>query len=743
MQDNVDAFNNAIQPIISDFNPADYDDFEDYLNTVNAMNAPKSESEIQEQLQKLNEDLNAGQKEAAESTEGPVIVIAGAGAGKTKTLTHRVASLLVKGVHAANIMVVTFTNKAAEEIKDRIESMVGENAQYINAGTFHSIVFRKILKMYPDSNYLSALGIDMHECSIMDTDDAKRLLRESISELSEQDKDQITDGDWNVSTFEKVMGAARANGQDVNDFMISIATGGKNEELERITSRVWTAYNSKCREVQGIDFDDILVFCNKMLQQEKHIASELGDMFKYVMLDEYQDTNRVQMSIMDAIVAGHKNICVVGDEKQSIYGFREADIKVILSFQNRYPGAKQINMQTNYRSYGEIIRHANACADAMEQRLSDGQLVAEKSFQEDPDLMARRKSNSVAMVQFRDTKQEAKFIVKAIKRDIFLGVPPNEIAILYRNRALKTDIERELVDTDTSYKMIGDTSFFQRAEVKDMVALIKFVFQPWDSLAGQRVLRAARMGVSDQAAKKAASTGLNTNEFLKEQANKKLKVKRKGETEPGPTAAAKKVAPFIAITEALRESVKYSDSPAFIKEVLAEFWDIYLKPKLENASSKDNNSEGFSSKIDNAQYVLDRLEKGMNDGLEVDEIIEELAMMVESNPDMDNDLASKIQLMTIHGSKGLEFDNVYAIGFDNVTMPGEDPKPDDLEESRRLAYVAMTRAAKKLVITCAQERMHFGTYIQTLPSMFMDEISARTNTRIHIMPEENSPSYSR
>lgn len=721
----------------------DYDDFEEFNAAAIAAEkaaeefSRRTEAEILDILEELNKDLNPGQKEAAETTEGAVIVIAGAGAGKTKTLTHRVATLLVKGVHAANILVVTFTNKAAEEIKERIEGMVGENAQYISAGTFHSVVFRKILKMHPESSYLRAIGVDMHECAIMDVDDATKLLKEALNELAPEDLVQINENDkWTPRSFEKIMSKARANGMDVNDFMASIAVGGSNEEQERITARAWLIYNRKCREAQSMDFDDILVFCNKMLQQEPHIAEQLGEEFKYVMLDEYQDTNRVQMNIMDAIVKKHHNICVVGDEKQSIYGFREADIQVILSFQNRYPEARQINMKNNYRSYSDIIRYANACADAMGQRLSDGQLIAMRQFEESPQDMSLRKSNKVFMVQFKDTEQEAKNIVRAIARDIQLGVAPKEIAILYRNRALKTDVERELVDMNMPYRLVGDTSFFQRAEVKDMVALIRFIFNPWDSLAGNRVLRATRMGVSEQAAKKAASNGMNTNEFLKEQGAKKLKTKKKGELEPEPTAAAKKLMPFIKLSEALRDSIKYGDSPAFIKDVLAEIWDIYLKPKLENSASRDADGDVMNSRLENVHYVLNRLEKNLNAGMEIDEIIEDLAMMVENNPDMDKDLDSKILMMTLHGSKGLEFDNVYMIGADNLTMPGEEPSYEEVEESRRLMYVGMTRAKKKLAISFTEERLVYGQFVRTQPSPFINEIEDRLKIRHYVMPKE-------
>lgn len=731
---------------LSAFSYMDIDD-DDYFDGTfipgEVKPSPLSEAEVLEKIRLLNAELNDGQRQAAETTEGPVIIIAGAGAGKTKTLTHRVSTLLLKGAHAANIMVVTFTNKAAEEIRDRIEMMVGEDAQYISAGTFHSIVFRKILKRFPESNYLASINLDMVECAILDDADATKLLKESMSELSEDDIQEIEANDWKLSKFEKIMGKARANGLDVRDFMTSIIPGALDEVAARITVRIWNAYNEKCRAANGIDFDDILLFCNKMLKSEPHIAEYLGDEFKYVMLDEYQDTNRVQMDIMDCIAKKHQNICVVGDEKQSIYGFREADIEVILSFRRRYPQAAQINATQNYRSYPEIIRYANACAAAMDQRLSDGQLVPMRQCDESPAELVQKKGNKVFMVEFDDSLTEADNVAKAIHRDLRNGVDPKEIAVLYRNRSLKIDLERKLVDMNVPYRLVGDTAFFQKAEVKDMVAMIKFIFNPWDTMAGMRMLNALKVGVSTQAAKKAAADGLNVNEFLKSQATKRLKVKKKGEDEPSLTAAAQKIAPFMTICEQLRESVKYGDSPAFIKETIAQIWDIYMRPRMALSAKKSERNDALDERLNNVAYVLQRIEGAMEKGTGMDAIIEDLSMMVENNPDMDKQIHTKVLLMTFHGSKGLEFDNVYMIGVDNVCMPGPDAEYKDIEESRRLMYVGMTRPKKKLAISYSRQRLEHGQMIQPMASPFIEEIERALKVkRFVVQPSEKQPSKS-
>lgn len=686
-------------------------------------------NEVNEALAKLNEPLNPEQRLAAETTEGPLMIVAGAGTGKTKTMIHRVATLMVKGVPAANIMIVTFTNNAAGEIKERLEGMIGENGQYVHAGTFHSIIFRQILQLYSHSEYLMGIGINMTECAILDDKESGSLLKDAIKELPDADKQQMDDNNWKVSEFEKVMGLEKAKGHDVHDFFARVAPGSRNEEKYRIIASVWSAYNKKCRDCNGIDFDDILLHADKMLKKEPQIAEELSRQFRYVMLDEYQDTNPVQMSIMDSIAKHHSNICTVGDEKQSIYKFRGADIEVILSFQKRYPSAVLVDMNKNYRSYQEIISYSNAVADAMGQKISDGQLDAQRQITEDSVQLKRKKANSVAMVEFANEKQEAATVTKAILRDLGVGVPGENIAILYRNRNLKSELERVLVDNNIPYQLIGDTSFFQKAEVKDAVALIRFVFHPWDSVAGFRTLKATSMRVSDAAAKKAmGKDGSNVSEFLRQQSVKRLKTTKKGQTEPDLTETAKKVKPFVEITKLLRDSVDYCDDPSYIRDALAELWDIYMRPGIEKKEKNATSGDGKGNldlRLENVQHIFRRVKEHLESGMTITEIIEDLSMMVDNTVDMDSDSSDKIKLMTMHASKGKEFDNVYIIGLDNITTHGQEPEPDEVEESRRLLYVGMTRAEKKLTMSYSLERLHNGEYIRPSGSEFIDEIEHR------------------
>ncbi|WP_170968502.1 ATP-dependent helicase [Psychromonas sp. SP041] len=704
--------------------------------------------EVRAALDELNKPLNPEQKVAAETTEGAVMVVAGAGAGKTKTVIHRVASLMIKNVYAGNILVMTFTNQAASEIKERLEGMIGENGQYVHAGTFHSIIFRELLKAFPEHPYFEKHGINMQECVILDEKDAESILKDAINELSEEDAEILNDQEFKVKQVLSVMSKERASGRNSSDFRRTIEPGSRTEITDRIVFQIWDNYTKKCSEMQGLDFDDILVHADRLLKSDKGLSEELSRKFQYIMLDEYQDTNPVQMSIMDSIAINHGNICVVGDEKQSIYGFRFADINVILSFDKRYKNVKLVNMNKNYRSYPNVIKYANGLADAMPRKLSDGQLDAQRPIQESRDEVLLRKSNSVAMVEFPSEELEAEAVMKAIKRDLNqFKMTGSDIAVLYRNRNLKNVLERELVQADIPYNIIGDRSFFQRAEVRDAVAMVRFVFNPWDSMAGFRLLKATSMKISDQAAKKAMrEEGVNVHEFLKQQSNKKLKAKKRGETEPDYTSSAKKAGPFIKLAEMIRKSAEYQDSPEFISDALARIWDIYLGQNLLKKADKEGGAK-VDNRVENVRYIFKKVKDSLTEGMSIGEIIEDLTMMVDNNSANDVDDRNKVQLMTMHASKGLEYKNVYVIGLDNQTTHGENMPPEEIEESRRLIYVAMTRAEKKLSMSYSCSRTHNGKRVNVHQSPFFDEIQERTLSSTFVVPDPyynkvSSPSFS-
>lgn len=675
-------------------------------------------------LRRLNADLNPEQRLAAETTEGPVILVAGAGAGKTKVLIHRVATLIAKKVPATEIMVVTFTNRAASEIKDRLEAMVGESAQYVTAGTFHSIIYREVLRPNAHSSYLAGLGIDMTECAILDQDDSGSLMKAALRSLGESDKELVDENEWTVAHFEKEMTSIRSQGTPLPEYRARIKDGSDGAVFKTLASRVWQAYNTYCRAAKGIDFDDILVFAAQMLEREPALAVQLGERFKYLMLDEYQDTNPVQMRIMDAIAQAHQNVCVVGDEKQSIYRFRGSDIRVILGFKERYPQAKQIEMIKNYRSLGRVIEMCNACAQAMTQRLSDGQLIAMRDLspQHPSGLM-----NKATLVEFPEDRDEARMVAAAIHRDLHMGKRGDSIAVLYRNREDKGELERALWERQISCHVVGDASFFKRTEVRDAIALIRFVFQPWDSAAGLRIIRSANLGVSEERAKKAmGKERISVTAFLEIEAAKTLGSGKKGpDGRPVLSRSATKISALRRLCELIRESYAAGDSPGIIKEMLAEAWDIYLLPALRRISSSAPSGGGYTleSRVSNATHVFERFQHEIEQEKPLDEIVEDFTMMVEGGAEAEANLESKVRLMTIHASKGAEFDCVYVIAADSKSLPGETDDLDDIEEARRVMYVAMTRAREKLAVSYSRQKYFRGQVVECSPSPFLSEVA--------------------
>jgi DNA helicase-2/ATP-dependent DNA helicase PcrA len=665
----------------------------------------------QERIALLMKPLNPGQRAAAMQLDGPVAAIAGAGAGKTKTLIHRTAHLLLKGVPATSIMLVTFTNKGAEEIKTRLEGMVGSNAQYITAGTFHSIIYRTILKGNADHPYLERIGINMDECAILDESDASELFKEALNRMTPEEQEIIKDNKWDKK-IEEEMAAARAKGQGPEEYAREkIGFGDEKDVLYRLTHDVWKKYTALCRDANGIDFDDILVVASRFLESSPEVGKELAERFRYLMLDEYQDTNPVQMKIMDSIARHHQNIFVVGDEKQSIYRFRGADIKVILGFNRRYPGAKIIEMGMNYRSSGKILAAANIMARCMNQKLSEGTLEKGRKDLDGND-------RPVAMVCFDSDIQEAKTIAASIRREMAMGIKGKDMAILYRSRTLKNLIERELVSSGIAYQVVGDVGFYQRQEVKNTIAFLRMMFRPWDSMAVLRVLKNTSFGVSDKSAKKAMSKGQTAHAFLKEMSAKN----RQGNE---PTAVAMKLKPLLGAMQCIRRLVAYQEDSDYIRGSIGALWKAYLGPSVKRAADRDegNVDEAMESRMQNVNFLLDRFFTDLKEGRKAEDILDELTMMTE-NSNQSREQDNLVKMMTIHASKGMEFRHVYMPGMDMDTTPGLECKDfDEREEERRIFYVGMTRAMEKLVITYAKTKLKWGQKMRNEPSPFLRELS--------------------
>ena len=813
--------------------------------------------------------FNVEQQKVVDKTDGPVQVVAGAGSGKTTVLMGRTENIIEKGTQPSNILLVTFTKKAANELKERLVVKIGDIGKEVNAGTFHSICLQRILKRYADEDFLAEEGLgDRWES--MDQKDQSKLIRQSLKEMPDEDKEYQEENGIKPKNFESFLSLVRSMGvrrqdyrsikQDVVDnndiesplFWINdyLAKDGIKDfqGFEDVALRFWERYEQLCRSKNAIDFDDILALSCRLVESRPDIARKLGDEWKYIMLDEYQDTNIVQMRIMDAIAEEHQNICVVGDDQQSIYAFRGSNIGVIRGFKDRYPDTEMLTLTYNYRSTAEILLTSNRIAGAMPNRLSD-------EFLKTP---LDKHNDKPKLRGFNSDYDEAKWIANDIAQKLRNGENADNIAILYRNRSVKMSIERHFLDLDLPYMIYGDTSFFDRKEVQDTVAMIRFVFRPWSALSAVRFMDASNLPITGELVQKNADKyGISPHQYLTEfsepanhmlgdktldteedkkkryynqvlivrknvnklselneqermektpkvlnqldAVNAKIKTiverindgtypqnsMKKNDIEKSGVAVRKvikelkketpdwnkaseqmdetcrlmkssvnksnQVRLFIDTMEAISDTAKICDIPGVDKSVirslpkvfrdaLASTWETYMASKLEEYTKNRISSEGDHNTIDNnlknVEYILDRFSekideaivKAENDELPFSEIIDvaidDIVTLIDQAPEENEH--TKVQMMTMHASKGLEFPHVYVMGMTNDIMPGKEPEknPMQTEEELRLFYVAATRAQEHLSITYSmKKRTYSGNQEATLPSMFLQNIT--------------------
>ncbi|WP_415912682.1 ATP-dependent helicase [Neptuniibacter sp. QD37_11] len=684
------------------------------------------------ELMEMHESLNESQKEAAMSVEGPVLITAGAGSGKTKTIIHRTATLLKLGIPATQILLVTFTNEAAREIKNRLLQMpgIGLDAEYITAGTFHSVIFTHILKKYTDAKFWEMRGLDPFQLEIIDEEDSKKLLKMVIDDLPKNEKKVLDDAKVKQGDIEEILTMERAKGHGYSDYQSRLNPNDKKYMGMALIGKIWQEYEAMCRAANGVDFDNIILFADKILELEPYLAKDLAETFKYLMLDEYQDTNKVQMSVMDRIIAFHQNVCAVGDEKQLIYSWRGSDIQTFLSFTQRYPQAQTIKLADNYRSSPEVLTWGNAIASCMQQRVNDGQLVCNKESSNKPPFC----------IGFKDQDQEAMMIAKAIKRDIRSGTPAGSVAVLYRARKYKDKLEKALLSLDTPYRIVNDKGLYGRREVKDMIKMMRFIAHPWDGTAGLAVLKSTNFGISEKRAKDSMSQGKAVYNFLLEQSEQYKKAKP-GQT-PERKEFAKKCKVFVDLCTLLKEGAsKPNPDTDFLERSLSRFWDIFFKPQIVNQfTKKDENGNveiddyQIDMRVENAAYIRDRFIKDLKAGLPLDEAIMNLALIADMAKEQE-----AVQLMTLHAAKGREFPHVYIIGCDKESMYPSDPDDiNELEEGRRLFYVGVTRAEEKVMCSFAQDVQINGQWTDTEVSPYIREMEGKLGNVVKIYNENTN-----
>lgn len=632
-------------------------------------------------MKELLEGLNDKQYEAVVNYEGPCLVIAGAGSGKTKVLTHKIAYLIQEvGVKPWNILAITFTNKAANEMKERVEKLVGEVARDMWIGTFHAICVR-ILRRYIDRIGFESSFI------IFDTSDQRMMIKNCLKDLNIDDKmftDRIVASEISNAKNEMLEPdaySARANG----DF-----------RKEKIAS-VYTLYQKRLKENNAIDFDDIINFTIKILTENPDVLEYYTEKFQYVLVDEYQDTNKAQFMLVSLLASRYGNITVVGDSDQGIYSFRGADISNILNFERDFPGAKIVKLEQNYRCTGNILNAANS-------------VIKNNEVKYDKKLWTKNEKGNLPIVyKAEDEYDEARYIVEQInhlKREEYYKY--SDFSILYRMNTQSRAIEEILVREDIPYKIIGGLKFYERKEIKDIIAYLRLIYNPNDNLSLIRIINEPKRGIGktslEQVQKIAEENGVSMYQVIKDAASYGLNRVFVNSRE------------FIETMEELRGISGQVEISELIKETLNKTG--YTKAlELENSIEAENR--------------IENLEEFLTVAIEFEEQAAEnsLAEFLESitlSSDIDNLEESEdcVTLMTLHSAKGLEFPVVFLVGMEEGIFPGYKSigEPKELEEERRLCYVGITRAKNNLYFTCAKHRTIFGSTSYNAMSRFIEEI---------------------
>ena len=632
-------------------------------------------------MKDILEGLNDKQYEAVINTDGPCLVIAGAGSGKTKVLTHKIAYLLnEKNIKPWNVLAITFTNKAANEMKSRVETLVGEAAKEIWMGTFHSICV-KILR-----NFIDIIGYEK-SFIIFDTSDQKTLVKECLKSLEIDDK-MFTDR----AVLSEI---SNAKNEMLEPVQYAMRAGGDYRK-EKI-ARVYAMYQQKLKENNAVDFDDIINLTIKILAENPDVLEYYNDKFKYILVDEYQDTNKSQFTLVTMLAAKYGNITVVGDNDQGIYSFRGADISNILNFEKDFPGTKIIKLEQNYRCTGNILNAANAVIKNNVVKY-EKKLWTENDIGELPNFFCGD-----------NEYDEATYVVEQInrlRREEYLKY--SDFAVLYRMNAQSRAIEDILRREDIPYKIIGGLKFYERKEIKDIIAYLRLIYNPSDNLSLKRIINEPKRGVGktsiDNISKLSDSSNISMYEIIKNAADfglNRVFVNTRDFIEQMEYLMAKK------------DELKISE---LIKETLNKTG--YTKA-LEN-----ENSVEAETRIQNLEEFLTVAMEFEEESAEnsLGEFLEGITL--SSDIDGMEDEEDSVTLMTLHSAKGLEFPVVFLVGMEEGIFPGYKSigEPKELEEERRLCYVGITRARQYLFLTCAKQRTIFGSTTYNAASRFIEEI---------------------
>ena len=632
----------------------------------------------------IYDTLNPMQKEAVLHTEGPLLILAGAGSGKTRVLTHRIAYLIEeKEVNPWNILAITFTNKAAGEMRERVDSLVGFGAESIWVSTFHSTCVRILRRYIEHLGYTTSF-------SIYDSDDQKTLMKQVFKTLD------IDTKQYKERSVLGIISSAKDKLISPEEFLLNAGQDFRQKKV----GEIYREYQNQLKKNNALDFDDLIVKTVELFQNDSQILDYYQERFRYIMVDEYQDTNTAQFKLISLLASKYGNLCVVGDDDQSIYRFRGADIENILSFEQTFPGARVIKLEQNYRSTQNILDAANGVI-----RHNRGR--KEKSL-----WTANGTGDEILFKQFDDARDEADYIARQIRDSEFSY---QDQAVLYRTNAQSRLLEERCIFYNVPYRLVGGVNFYQRKEIKDILAYLKTVANGVDDLSVLRIINVPKRGIG------ATSMGRVTM-FASEHGMSLYSALREARMVPGLGKAVEKIGRFISQMECFRamaQSEEYSiqdlieailEETGYEEELKAE-GEIEAETRMENIQELINKAAAYE---EDSQHPS------------LDEFLEQVALVADiDNVDSSED---RVTLMTLHSAKGLEFPKVYLAGMEDGLFPGmmavSSDAPTDMEEERRLCYVGITRAKKELVITAARKRMTHGETRYCKPSRFVEEIPA-------------------
>jgi DNA helicase II / ATP-dependent DNA helicase PcrA len=648
-----------------------------------------------DRVERLLAGLNPPQREAVEHSEGALLVIAGAGSGKTRVLTHRIAYLLATGeARPGEILAITFTNKAAAEMRERVGDLVGRSVRAMWVTTFHSACARMLRVDAERLGYSRGF-------TIYDQSDSLRMLKRCLRELGVDPKRYPA-----RAIHSKISGAKN---QLVDSDMYAETQGSVFEE---VVAEAFPLYEKRMLEANAMDFDDLLVRTVNALELFEDVRERWRRTFRHVLVDEYQDTNHAQYRLLQLLAAEHGNLMVVGDEDQSIYSFRHADIRNILSFEEDFPDAAVVKLEQNYRSTQTILSAANAVVERNRERrpkelwtdIEGGELVQ--------------------LSELNDDHEEARWVAAEIERlGEEHGVARSDVAVFYRTNAMSRILEDTLVRFEVPYQVIGGTKFYDRAEVKDAVAYLSLLFNPADQVSFARIVNSPRRGIGDttqgRLAAYANTAGLTIWEVIE-----------RAEEVPGLSAAAiKAVSRFFETMDLLRARVDAGSSVSdVLQAVLSEtgYLEALEAERTVEAEGRVENLAALSEAA--AEFDMNREREGESEVPPLEEFLQQISLL--SDQDSIEDKQELVTLMTVHNAKGLEYDTVFVVGCEDGSFPHMRALEEGgEEEERRLCYVAITRARRRLYMTWARERRLFGRAERNLPSRFIDELPVELTER--------------